>query len=652
MTETVETTDSVHIESVLPVQNTQGEAHAVDTAGVRGPETDERERKYKVWQFWRYFLPYCVFLFLFFVEVYIMTRNMPYYWFLRGVDNALFESTNGDPAANVKPYEEIPDFASYFDWLEGSVSSFLVASEYYNGDPLPEDNVGYALHQSPVFGGLRLRQVRATEDVFTYPQTRASVGSIPHVFYGVVHSDGEGEANTETHCGVEWQSQEQLGGEVWHGKVGYYPGSGYVVDIPMNRTTSDTIIAELKDCTWFDERSRLSVLDMTLYNPSLDVFLVARIGMEFPAEGGCVPFHQFKLVDLYRYLREPEGKQWWRFFVEAMLSLFFVKFLVDEVVEIRQSLQPPSTQSPSAVYKTWHQYKADWWNWVDWTNLVLFMVVVGVRIHSVLQAKALLAQVAREETAFVNFEPVAYNIVYIELVLVGCLCFLTLFKSFKFFGVSPRLSILAATMKAAAQDLAAFSFVFFFVFVGFGMAGHVVFGGSLYEFSSIRMSMLQLFRWICGEFDFMSIYWLHRIFACVYFVSFMTLCYLLLLNMLVAIFIDAFNTVRSDSSFKGDVILADILTDLKGKSTVVLPWKSGGISLRDCIRPQRRRGGGRGRDTCQQCSTDTTQGAGEGAVAKQQPSMQAVRQLLEEIRERQHALDDMVSAMVELGTEQ
>ncbi|GIQ80901.1 polycystic kidney disease type 2 protein [Kipferlia bialata] len=498
--------------------------------------------------FLRTFIPYLVFLGLFICEVYIMSRDMRHYYFLRGIDNAMFESTNGSPAANVKPYEEIPDFASYFDWLEGSVSTWLVAADYYNGDPIHEDNIGYALHQSPIFGGLRLRQVRATQEDFYYPDTAEAIGLLDHVFYPDVSGRGHHE-DTAMHCGVEWQSAEDLGGKIWRGKVGLYPGSGYVVDIPMDRVTSDSIIAHLKECLWLDESSRLSVLDLTLYNPALDVFLVTRIGMEFPAEGGCVPFHQFKTVDLYRYLRHSD---WFRVFVEGLISLYFVKFALDELEEIWDCLRQTS---PIREYQDFKHYCSDIWNLVDWINILLFAAIVGIRVHTVLVTRGLMEAVQADETAYVNFEPVAYTMVYRELSLVGALCFMTMFKSFKFFAASPRLSILTRTMTAAAKDLVAFGFVFIVVFLGFGMAGHVVYGGDMFEFSNMGQTMLLLFRWICGDFDFMEMYWRHRVFTCIYFVSFMSLCYLLLLNMLVAILIDAFTEVRKNPTFKRDNML-------------------------------------------------------------------------------------------------
>ncbi|GIQ85291.1 polycystic kidney disease type 2 protein, partial [Kipferlia bialata] len=497
-------------------------------------------------EFLRSFIPYLLFILLFYFEMRFMSRDMRHYYFLRGVDNAMFESTNGDPAANVKPYEEIPDMASYFDWLEGSVSVWLLANEYYNGDPLPDDNIGYALNQSPIFGGIRMRQIRAVEDDFNYPQT-AGMEGLSHVFYPTVPADGEYEA-TEQHCGVDWSSADTLGGESWQGKVGRYPGSGYVVDIPMNRTTSDTIIAELKDCTWFDERSRLSVLDMTVYNPSLDSFLVARIGMEFPAEGGCVPFHQFKLVDLYRYLRDPD---WIRYLVETVIVLYFVKFLVDEFGEIKDCI---FKKDKNRTYEDFRAYSTDIWNLVDWLNILIFVGIVSIRIVTVSEAKGLLEEVYQDETAYVNFEPVAYKMVFIELSLVGALCFSALFKSFKFLAILPKLAILTRTLKEAAKDLTAFCVVFLVVFLGFGMAGHIVYGGTLYEFSSLKHTMLLLFRWICGDFDFMQIYWLHRVFSILYFVGFMSLCYMILLNMLVAILIDAFTAVRTNPTHTRDAM--------------------------------------------------------------------------------------------------
>jgi hypothetical protein len=62
-------------------------------------------------------------------------------------------------------------------------------------------------------------------------------------------------------------------------------------------------------------------------------------------------------------------------------------------------------------------------------------------------------------------------------------------RFFKAFRANPRLNVVAQTMVDGATDIVHFFVVFILIFVAFSVAGQVMFGTKMRDFSSISKSM-------------------------------------------------------------------------------------------------------------------------------------------------------------------
>ncbi|RLN73634.1 hypothetical protein BBJ28_00004927 [Nothophytophthora sp. Chile5] len=121
---------------------------------------------------------------------------------------------------------------------------------------------------------------------------------------------------------------------------------------------------------------------------------------------------------------------------------------------------------------------------------------------------------------------------------------LRILKRFRF---HPRLSILTRTVATALHQFGAFFVVFVVIFVTFAVSGTVLFGDRVAEFSALSTAMETCINMLFGNFDYDSIQGLYAPVSMLYYWGYMIVVSLVLLNMMLAIVLDAYAEVSSES---------------------------------------------------------------------------------------------------------
>jgi uncharacterized membrane protein YeiB len=99
----------------------------------------------------------------------------------------------------------------------------------------------------------------------------------------------------------------------------------------------------------------------------------------------------------------------------------------------------------------------------------------------------------------------------------------------------------------AAIDILHFLFVFGVIFVCYAIAGMVVFGSQLHEFSAFHFAVFTSFKTLMGDFDFGGLFAVSKPAAMIWFWSFNILVLLVMLNMLLAIVMDQYTAVKGNA---------------------------------------------------------------------------------------------------------
>ncbi|KAG3018142.1 hypothetical protein JG687_00006853 [Phytophthora cactorum] len=125
--------------------------------------------------------------------------------------------------------------------------------------------------------------------------------------------------------------------------------------------------------------------------------------------------------------------------------------------------------------------------------------------------------------------------------------FLLSLRILKRFRFHPRLSILTRTVASALHQFSAFFIVFIVIFVTFAVSGTILFGDRVEGFSSLQTAMETCINMLFGNFDYESIQGLYDPVCMFYYWGYMIVVSLVLLNMMLAIVLDAYAEVSSES---------------------------------------------------------------------------------------------------------
>eukprot|EP00238_Polyblepharides_amylifera_P010194 CAMPEP_0196599430 /NCGR_PEP_ID=MMETSP1081-20130531/94852_1 /TAXON_ID=36882 /ORGANISM="Pyramimonas amylifera, Strain CCMP720" /LENGTH=1166 /DNA_ID=CAMNT_0041925201 /DNA_START=11 /DNA_END=3511 /DNA_ORIENTATION=+ len=137
------------------------------------------------------------------------------------------------------------------------------------------------------------------------------------------------------------------------------------------------------------------------------------------------------------------------------------------------------------------------------------------------------------------------------MTLSGINIILMISRCLKLMDFQPRLGIVTKTLSRAASDILHFMVVFGVVFMGYVMMGTLVFGYKIEEFSSLEKSLRTCFETLLGEIgwneNLQDLEGLEYWAGFTYFWSYQILVFMILLNFLLAIIVDAYSDIKAEA---------------------------------------------------------------------------------------------------------
>ena len=135
-------------------------------------------------------------------------------------------------------------------------------------------------------------------------------------------------------------------------------------------------------------------------------------------------------------------------------------------------------------------------------------------------------------------------------ILFCCYSLIILCRFFKAFRAQPRLALVTTTLAHASADLLHLLIVMSAIFISFVFSGIFLLGTHSDDFMNVEFAFNTLFRMMLGDFDFKDISKQHRRSAWIWFVLYMVLITLVMLNMIMAVVLDIYTEVKYWSSGK------------------------------------------------------------------------------------------------------
>ena len=470
------------------------------------------------------FVGYIIFL-LIFIIVAFSTRSSDDYW-----ANAAMKQVFVDGPfffggiTHEKKLEDVHFTGQFFDWLQGP---FLQrTSEPELGSP-PRFLRGY----NRIIGPVRLRQLRVKPGSCGIPAMFKGAIDECYAPYSLFKHDTAPFGPAEAPEKWAHSSSTVLDGLISGGRFATYSGGGYVVDLPTNATAAAEAIEDLRRHGWVDRATRAVFVDMSCYNANTESFLSARLLFEFLPTGGIIPYPILRVLRPLLYTKPSD-------FLRALFELLFALYVGFYIFQEGRELRHARRQ------RRMGEYWADKWNILDWCVALLALAVILLRVYvftRTLQTyTSINSMVTGEE--YVNLQPLMFLLQQVQNLnaLNALLLFL---KVFKYLAIIPQMNLLFGTLAAAGLELLLFSVLFSIVLLGFAMSFYVAFGLDVYGYRSVSASLISLFQFVLGIFDYEELWASNRVLAPLLFGAFAVLVILILMNIFLAIITDAFNIV-------------------------------------------------------------------------------------------------------------
>jgi len=130
--------------------------------------------------------------------------------------------------------------------------------------------------------------------------------------------------------------------------------------------------------------------------------------------------------------------------------------------------------------------------------------------------------------------------------IMGCLSIVVCMLSFfKYVHYSPKYGILIRTITFAARDLLQYICLFVIIWCTFAIMGMLMFGAALKEWSTFRSAAHTMISMLTAEYGLAPLIQVNRRAAVMFYILFLVIVYFVLVNVLLAILIDAYSRLQA-----------------------------------------------------------------------------------------------------------
>lgn len=347
----------------------------------------------------------------------------------------------------------------------------------------------------------------------------------------------------------EYGYLEESNGGMHQGKLGTYPSKGHAVKLPTEKDAARAALHTLDTKKFIDAATRAIFIDFTVWNSNTNLHAVVRLTLEISG-AGILTSDSRVIVIQPRHLRPMSGMGSMADIIvlvaELAVCLFLVVYIAEEFTEF--------TISP-------YKYFFDPWNVLDWINLILLMVWIGIRMSIVMDALGF--EIGKAELNDASFyrpmQSLAERVVaartinaYNSILIWG--------KCLKYIGYMPYIKTLVLTLEECWQPFLSFLFMFILAFLAFSSAYTIGFGESISDMSSMMSSAIYLCRSFLGDVDLTPIYEQAPLFGAVLILFFSLSIYFLMMNVFFAIIALALDGARDSKvqDFRQEMLVETI----------------------------------------------------------------------------------------------
>jgi len=454
------------------------------------------------------------------------------------LDNANFAFTRY-PIGH-KDMDDVNSHADFWSWFSRGLVPLLWRQEYTVSEIALEQQSPEQLSQVQVplehnMRGVWLEYNRIVLGVRLSQEVDDTTSECEH------HSGLESFYNRGCTGGTGYELEPEL----FDARITTNPTRVEMLYIHDDQEDIQTRVYELERDYWLDERTKKVEIAIPVYNGEYGLHCMLYVNFFFSRGGriwkAIIPMSAFEY-----WFASP-----WSWVFDSTWLMCIMWIIVTETIEITGVLRR------YGIPGLWEHYWG-FWNGMDWfsavTGVALAAGFLG-NLANVNEMNKLLEELGSldEQTQqaayrakgqeYMEALEVEVQYMYWYRMCLAAYPFVIVIRLFKAFSAQPRLAIVTRTLVHSSIDLAHFLIICSSVFIMYAIAAVVLFGRDNPDFTTTSRSLTSCFRAMLGDFEWEELKEVGRLDASFWFIPFNLLISIILLNMLIAMVMDAYSDV-------------------------------------------------------------------------------------------------------------
>lgn len=294
-------------------------------------------------------------------------------------------------------------------------------------------------------------------------------------------------------------------------ELGYYPAK------------ATEVVKELAHHKWVDRRTRGVFVEITVYNPQVNLFSVISLLVEAMPTGGVVTFRRIDTIRVYRYVGELANVA----LAAELIIALVILFLLYKVIK--------------RLYHQKFAFFKKFWNLVDLLQVLFALVSIALYFVNMMCINATMKDLSENPFVFVSFSLLlTWN--EIDTYMIAFVVFLTTTKFLYLLRYNNHIKLLNQTFFNMRKEILLFMVQFLVWFVPFVIMSHISFGAHLEDFISLPSAFQAMLNALLGASYFHDLEQVDRVIGPGLFFTYSILMELILLNMFVSIINSAFES--------------------------------------------------------------------------------------------------------------
>ncbi|XP_062058652.1 polycystin family receptor for egg jelly-like [Lepus europaeus] len=310
-----------------------------------------------------------------------------------------------------------------------------------------------------------------------------------------------------------------------YGLLHTYGGGGYAFYFfPSEQLFNSTVrLRELQGSRWLDEKTWAVVLELTTFNPDVNLFCSISVLFEVSQLGvvnTSISMHSFSLADFDR-------KTSAEIYLYVAILIFFLAYIIDEVYVITQERA---------------SYVQSVYNLLNLALKCIFTVLIVLFLRKHFLATAVTQFYLSNPEDFIPFHAVS-QVDHTMRIILAFLLFLTILKTLRYSRAFYDVRLAQKAIQIALPGICHMAFVvsiYFFVYMAFG---YLVFGQHEWNYNHLIHATQTIFSYCVAAFQNTE-FSHNRVLGVLFLSSFMLVMICILINLFQAVILSAYEEMK------------------------------------------------------------------------------------------------------------